>query len=82
MEKETNIVKQILRNEITWLVCICGATWGFVSTVVLPIQALQIGQTKIQEQLTIESNKYGQFEGRLGKLEVEHALLKDKFNIK
>ena len=79
---EQNVVKQFLRSEITWTVSIILAVMGFVGYVVLPIQALQLGQLKIQEQLTSESTKYTINENRITQLEKNQAVVMSILSIK
>jgi len=79
---EQNVVKQFLRSEITWTASIILAVMGFVGTVVLPIQALQLGQLKIQEQLTSESTKYTINENRITQLEKNQAVVMSILSIK
>jgi len=79
---EQNVVKQFLRSEITWTVSIILAVMGFVGYVVLPIQALQLGQLKIQEQLTSESTKYTINENRITQLEKNQAVVMSVLSIK
>ena len=79
---EIGIIRQVLKSEITWIILIVGALWGFVATVVLPIQALQLGMQKITEKLDFEAGKYGQFESRLGQVEKESAIILDRLDIK
>lgn len=46
--KEQNIVRTVLKNEITWIVMIVATIWGCVQTVILPIQSLQFQITQLQ----------------------------------
>jgi len=46
-EKE-NIVRSVLKSEITWAVFLIGGVMGFISTVVLPIQKLQLDVSQIR----------------------------------
>lgn len=41
MDKEENIVRKILKNEITWIISIVIAVYGLITTVILPINNLQ-----------------------------------------
>lgn len=77
-EKEQTVVRAILRNEITWVITLIVGIWAFTTTVVLPLQALQINVAKIQESLLAIDGKYVQWEGRLGKVEIDIARLKEK----
>ncbi len=48
MEKE-NIIRTILKNEITWVVLIGGFIATFFSQVVIPINNIQIQLVQIQQ---------------------------------
>lgn len=50
--KSESFIRAVLQNEITWLFLIITGVFGFVSTVVLPIQKLQLQVTQIQTDLT------------------------------
>ncbi len=49
--KEQNLFQQFFRNEVTWLGMIIATVWAFVTTVVLPLQKLQIQVAQVQVQL-------------------------------
>lgn len=49
-EKE-NIIRTVLKSEITWAVFMIAGVMGFVSTVVLPIQQLQNDVSQIRIDL-------------------------------
>ena len=51
-EKEVNIVRSVLRNEITWLITLILSVWGFVVTVILPLQSLQIQVAQVQHDVS------------------------------
>lgn len=55
---ETNAIRKVLRSEITWVVFTAGFLWGFVTTVVLPLQRLQIQIAQIQTDLSSQNKKY------------------------
>lgn len=81
-QQEQNIIRQIFRSEITWILSLIGGIWGFVVTVVMPIQALQLGQTQIQEQLSKESSRYADTEIRVTNLERNQAVVMSRLQIK
>ena len=81
-EKETSIIRQIFRSEITWIISIIGGIWAFVTTVVMPIQALQLGQLQIQEQLAKESQRYIDSEARIHLLEKNQAVVMSTLQLK
>jgi hypothetical protein len=49
--KEENIVRNVLKNEITWIIFILGILWGAVQGIVLPLQKVQIQISTVQTQL-------------------------------
>jgi len=56
MEKE-NIIRTILKNEITWLIMLVGAISSFFSFVVIPINHLNYQVAQIQiDILSIKSS--------------------------
>ena len=80
--EEQNIIRQIFRSEITWILSLIGGIWGFVATVVMPIQALQLGQTQIQTQLAHESARYIDTEERVNILEKNQAVVMSRLQLK
>lgn len=56
--KNENIIRTVMKNEITWMVFLVGCIWGVVSTIVLPLQKLQIQSASIQEQLITQTSAY------------------------
>ena len=55
-EAEKNLIKEIFHNELVWLATIILAVWGFVTTVVLPLQRVEIGLAQMESD-TIELKK-------------------------
>lgn len=56
---EQNAIQKVLRSEITWMVFFFGCIWGFVTTVVLPLQRVQITLAQVQvaqAQLQVDLN--------------------------
>ena len=79
---EQNIIRQIFRSEITWILSLVGGVWALVTTVVMPIQALQLGQSQIQAQLTHESSRYIDTEQRVMTLEKNQAVVMSTLKLK
>lgn len=78
---EQNILRSILRSEVTWVISIVVVVWSFVTTVVLPIQKLQINVENIQKQLADESKRYLDTEGRVTILEKNQAVVMSKLSL-
>ncbi len=74
-DNDNNTVRTILRSEITWLISFIVIIMGFVSTVVLPIQKLQLQLTQVQMDLAIQNNNYDKVEDRVSTLEKAYARL-------
>lgn len=72
-EKNQNAVRSVLRSEITWLISFIFCIMGFVTSVVMPLQKLQIQLAQIQSDLVINKSSYSQLEARLNKIELDHA---------
>jgi hypothetical protein len=51
MEKNENIIRTVLKNEVTWLVFLGAGFWTIVQTVVLPIQEMQIVLAQVQKDI-------------------------------
>lgn len=78
---EQNILRTILRSEVTWVISIVVVVWSFVTTVVLPIQKLQINVEDIKLQLAKESERYIDTEGRVTILEKNQAVVMSKLSL-
>ena len=50
--QEKSLVRMILQSEITWLVFTVGVVMTFVTTVILPIQNMQIQLTDIHKDIS------------------------------
>jgi hypothetical protein len=72
-DDQIGIMRGLLKSEITWVFFIVAAIMGFVSSVVLPIQKLQIQITQIQVDLGKESSTYASFNERLRYLELQES---------
>ena len=57
MNKE-NIIRQILRNEVTWVITFVSITIGFFNMVVIPLNKVQIQLTQIQTDLADTKKNY------------------------
>ena len=71
--REVGVVRSVLRSELTWVVFLVAGIWGFVTTVVLPLQQLQIQLTQIQVEITTGVDKDANLDTRVKALEIEHA---------
>lgn len=76
--KEENIIRQILKNEITWIFAIIGCGWTFVTTVILPLNTIQQQLVQIQQNQASNINFQKQiqlttndFNSRISVLEAE-----------
>ena len=72
--REQNAVRAVLRNEITWIIFIIGLIRGAVQGIILPIQALQLGQSQIQVQIADIKNQ----EANLPQIQQDHAVMKQE----
>ena len=77
-EVTQSTVRSILRNEITWLFFIVSAIFGSVTTVILPLQKLQLQTEQIQvdiAQINVNNQKvlvaHQDFDRRLTILETK-----------
>ena len=74
-QENSNAVRTILRSEITWLISFIALIMGFVSTVVLPLQSLQIQLTEVQTDITKEAVRYDKLEERVSTVEKGYVKL-------
>lgn len=56
-DKQTNMIRQIMQNEVTWVIMIISAVLGFVSQVILPLQGIQLQLAHIQSDIVISRDK-------------------------
>jgi len=73
--EESNAVRTILRSEITWLISFIAIIMGFVSTVVLPLQSLQIQLTSVQSEVIKNGVRFDKLEERVSTVERQTAKL-------
>lgn len=73
MLEEQNTIRTVLRSEITWLISFIVCVMGFVTTVIMPLQKVQIQLAQIQTELQSNNSKNLQMETRLNKLELNNA---------
>ncbi len=81
-QTEPNVLRTFFRSEITWIISIIIAVWAFVTTVVLPIQKLQLNVENIQYQLASESKRYLDTENRVTNLEKNEAVVMSTLSLK
>lgn len=55
---QQNIIRSILRSEVTWVITFVGITIGFFNTVVLPLNAMRIQLSQIQSDLSKQAVNY------------------------
>lgn len=75
--KEQSLFQQFFRNEITWLGMVVVGVWGFVATVVLPLQKLQIQvdqlQGEVASQIASNATLASQYQTISGQQEADEA---------
>lgn len=64
MQNES-IIRTILRNEITWAIVIVAGIWGFVQTVILPLNTVQTTLAQIQKDIAEFKNNNAALTGRV-----------------
>jgi len=79
-EKQQNAVRTVLRSEITWLVSFVLFIMGFVTTVIMPLQKVQLQLAQIQIDVLSNRDIYTQLETRVGRLELDHARMEQVIN--
>lgn len=82
MEKQENVVRTVLKNEITWVLAILLAGWGIVVNVIIPIADIQttllsIGQNQ-QDIKKFEQQQTTTNEAVNSRISVLEALAKIK----
>lgn len=73
---ERNAFQKMLRNEVTWVIFVIVSFWGFVTTVVLPLQKLQIQVAQIQTDLNKQGKTYQTLSDDVNLLKTDVAVLK------
>ena len=73
--KEMGIFRQALRSEITWFLFLFAGLWGFVTTVVLPLQRLQYQVTSLQVEIADELISIKSVDARVLILEKQYIRL-------
>lgn len=53
-----SFIRSVLNNEITWIAFIVGFVWAIVSTVILPINSIQIQLAQIQVDIKTSQKNY------------------------
>lgn len=72
MGNQENIVRSVLKSEITWILFLVGGIMGFVTTVILPLQSIQMQISQIQKDLLEQRGLYVNFDIRLTSLEKDN----------
>ncbi len=80
MEKqsEQNLIKSILRNEITWIITFVGITIGFFNTVVLPLNEMRIQLSQIQSDISHQNVNYETLNATVQQLNLTVTVLKNR----
>lgn len=50
--KEENLIRSVFKNEITWIIVVITVFYGFIKTVVLPLEKLEIQITQVQVDIS------------------------------
>lgn len=66
-------MRSLLKSEITWLVFVVITMMGIVTTIVMPLQKVQLELSNIALQLGEDKIIYERIEARLNKVELDHA---------
>ncbi len=51
-QDDDNVVRKVLKNEVTWIISVLVFGWGIVTQVILPINTIQLQLVSIQAQLS------------------------------
>lgn len=78
MTNEQNVVRMVLKNEITWIVFIIAAVFGCVKEVILPIQALQFQIASLQSDISTIKG----YDQRITQNTTDIIVLQDRLNLK
>lgn len=78
--KEQNLFQTFFRNELTWLGTIVLAIWGFIYTVVIPLNNLQIGFAQFQAQYTTQTKAYTALTNQVQTIVINQQVDEEKIN--
>ncbi len=81
MTQNINTVQKILRNEITWVIFIVGILWGVVTSVVLPLQRLQIQVSQVQDEITKQNGNYDVLNQLVNSLNNRTSVIESRLNV-
>lgn len=79
-EKTQNLFQSFFRSELTWLGMIVVCVYGFIVTVVIPVNNLQLQVAQIQVQLTAQNKTYSIFTTQVQTLTVNQQVDEEKIN--
>lgn len=57
-ELKTSVIQKVFRSDITAIVSILAVGWAVVTTIILPIQSMQIQLTQVQSELADQKTQY------------------------
>lgn len=75
-------IQKAFRNEFVWIGMILTFLWFFVTTVVLPLQKLQIQVTQIQTDLTSQNKKYDALDKLVNNLSTRMSVVETRLDNK
>jgi uncharacterized membrane protein YccF (DUF307 family) len=73
IKAQETVVRSVLKSEITWLIFVIVTIMGFVTSVVMPLQKVQLDIANISLQISENKIIYERIETRLNKVELDHA---------
>lgn len=78
--KDENIVQKVLRHEATWIISLVVFLYGIITTVVLPLQELQIQVAQLQSVFSQSNSKYEALQSAVNALNVSVGILQSQVN--
>jgi hypothetical protein len=78
---EENVIRKVLKNEITWIFFIGSFIVAFFTQVVIPINNMQIQLATIQNQIVDYGNQNRDINDRITKNSNDLIRLKEKLGI-
>ena len=81
-DDQVGAFRLLLKSEITWACFLVAGVMGFVTTVVLPIQKLQLQVTQIQVDMANTNISYLNFDERIKQLEINQSRIDSILGLK
>lgn len=79
-EKQSGIIRAVLRNEVTWVITFIGITIGFFNMVVLPLNRMQLQLTQIQSDVSKQGQNYETLQTAVSALTTSVSVLKSRLD--